>query len=85
MTHDHNHDHSHLEHDCLEAIDNLYAYLDGELEPEEVEKFERHLDHCRSCFTRKEFESAVSKRIRKLRREVPDSLQNRLRDLIEKF
>lgn len=81
----HEHEHSHLEHDCLEAIDNLYAYLDGELSPEEVEKFENHIDHCRSCFTRKEFESAISKRIRKMRGQVPDTLQDRLRDLIEKF
>ena len=79
------HEHNHLEHDCLEAIDNLYAYLDGELPPEEVEKFENHIDHCRSCFTRKEFESAVSKRLQKLKGEVPESVQNRVRDLINKF
>lgn len=81
----HEDEHTHLEHDCLEAIDNLYAYLDGELEPEEIEKFENHIDHCRSCFTRKEFESAVSKRIKATKGRVPDSLQNRLRDLIGKF
>jgi len=87
MTHDndHNHDHNHMEHDCLAAIDSLYAYLDGELEPEEVEKFENHLDHCRSCFSRKEFESAISKRMEKLRGEVPESLQSRLRELINRF
>jgi len=83
MTHDE--EHSHLEHDCLEAIENIYAYLDGELDPEEARKFEHHLDHCRSCLSRKEFEFALSKRMQKLKKEVPDALQDRLRDLIDKF
>lgn len=78
-------EHSHLEHDCLEAIDNLQAYLDGELDSEEVEKLENHLDHCRSCFSRKEFETAVTKRIKKTKDQVPDELKSRLRALIDNF
>ena len=34
---------------CRELIDFLAAYLDGELEPETRERFERHLSLCKSC------------------------------------
>jgi anti-sigma factor (TIGR02949 family) len=70
--------------DCLEALEQLYAYLDGELDDEvERAKFENHVQHCRSCFSRRELEKELN---RKLKRsadgEVPESLQNRLKDLI---
>ncbi|HEX2834170.1 MAG TPA: zf-HC2 domain-containing protein [Thermoanaerobaculia bacterium] len=34
---------------CEEFITFLADYLDGELPPETVERFQRHLDGCRSC------------------------------------
>jgi anti-sigma factor (TIGR02949 family) len=73
--------------DCLEAIDNLYAYLDGELEDQAVlEKFEAHLGHCRSCYSRAGMEKALNRRIEKSGSgEPPESLQHRLRDLIDKL
>ncbi len=86
MTHDQPHDH--LEDtDCLEAMDSLYAYLDGELnDPDAIARYEQHLSHCRSCFSRHEFEAALTKRIRKSKRgEVPDAFRTRLRGLIDEF
>lgn len=73
--------------DCLEAIDNLYAYLDGELDDQAVlEKFETHLSHCRSCYSRAEMEKVLNRRIGQAGRgAAPESLQQRLRDLIDKF
>jgi len=72
--------------DCIEAIDSLYAYLDGELnDPDTVRKFENHLDHCRSCFSRHELESRLSERLRAAAKaKVPADLRSRLLDLIEK-
>ena len=41
--------------DCLEAVDSLYAYLDDELDDEQsLARFNKHLSHCRSCYTRSE-------------------------------
>jgi len=73
--------------DCLDAIDNLYAYLDGELEdPAILEQFEMHLSHCRSCYSRAEMEKALNRRIGQAGRgDAPESLQHRLRELIDKF
>jgi mycothiol system anti-sigma-R factor len=73
--------------DCLEAIDNLYAYLDGELKDEEsILKFKQHLAHCRSCYSRSELESELNQRIKISGKDgTPASLQNRLRKLIKDF
>lgn len=73
--------------DCLEAIDNLYAYLDGELkDQEDLAKFQQHLSHCRSCFSRAELEGVLSERIKESGvKKTPEALQNRLRKLIDNF
>ncbi|MGW8309826.1 MAG: anti-sigma factor family protein [Thiogranum sp.] len=73
--------------DCLEAIDSLYAYLDGELDdPGTIAQFEAHLSHCRSCYSRTEMEKALNARMEAYGGEVaPESLRNRLRNLIDKL
>lgn len=73
--------------DCLEAIDSLYAYLDGELDdPGTIARFEAHLSHCRSCYSRTEMEKALNARMEASGGEVaPESLRNRLRNLIDKL
>jgi len=76
-----------VEIDCLEAIDNLYAYLDGELVNEEtLAKFKQHLTHCRSCYSRAELEGILTERIKESGKgKTPESLQSRLRHLIDDF
>ena len=70
---------------CLRAIEAFYAYLDGELNDEvERTKFENHLQHCRSCYSRRELEMELNRKLRKSANgEVPASLKNRLSDLID--
>ncbi|MGW8248904.1 MAG: zf-HC2 domain-containing protein [Acidiferrobacterales bacterium] len=84
---DHHHEHDTDEIDCLEAIDSLYAYLDGELKDEDsIRKFKQHLAHCRSCYSRSELESELNQRIKSSgKKATPDSLNNRLRKLIDDF
>ena len=73
--------------DCTEAIGGLYAYLDGEIDDmDAIARLEHHLEHCHTCFTRSEVESMITSRIREAsERHAPESLQNRLRNMIEKF
>lgn len=73
--------------DCLEAIGHLYAYLDGELnDKEQRAQFEQHLDHCRSCYSRAQMEKALNQRLESMEKSnPPETLQNKLRDLIDKF
>lgn len=73
--------------ECLEAIDSLYAYLDGELNDRvTLAKFKKHLKHCQSCYSRSELEGVISDRIKTSGKDkTPESLQNRLHDLMDKF
>jgi anti-sigma factor (TIGR02949 family) len=73
--------------DCTEAIDKLYAYLDGEVDDaDSINRLEHHLGHCHSCFTRSQVESALSARIKQTAtKHTPESLQKRLRDMMDKF
>jgi len=72
---------------CLEAIETLYAYLDGELDDDiSNDQVEKHMEHCKSCYSRKDVERALSEHIRKAnRKETPSALQNRLRNLMRNF
>jgi len=71
--------------DCLEAIDSLYAWLDGELDDQHVlARFEAHLEHCRSCYSRAEMEKELNRRIRQSGKgEAPASLRARLRNVVD--
>lgn len=71
--------------ECLEAIDSMYAYLDGELKDETtLAKFKQHLEHCKSCYSRSELEGVITGRIKASGKEqAPESLQNRLRDIMD--
>jgi anti-sigma factor (TIGR02949 family) len=72
---------------CLQAIEALYAYLDGELDdPASVEKFEHHMRHCRSCYTRTEIEQLLTTRVRESdRSRAPAVLRGRIRKLMDEF
>jgi anti-sigma factor (TIGR02949 family) len=81
---------THPDHDdigCLAAIEMFYAYLDGELgDPREIDDFEKHLEHCRSCFTRAEMEDLLTHRLKKLAsHSAPERLYNRLSKLMKEF
>ena len=72
---------------CLAALEVFYAYLDGELDdPKTVADFERHMEHCRGCFSRAELEGLLNERLRELaKRRAPAGLRNRVRNLMSKF
>lgn len=72
---------------CIEAINALYAYLDGELDdPAEVAKFEHHLSHCRVCYSRTDLETALARYAREsAKTRAPGALQDRLKRLIGKL
>jgi len=73
--------------DCIEAVNLLYAYMDGEIEDKETKaKYEHHLVHCRSCYSRMELEKALTDRIKAAAEtHAPEKLQHKLRKLIDNF
>jgi anti-sigma factor (TIGR02949 family) len=80
-------EHKHDDIGCLEAIETLYAYLDGELGDDvSIEQVEKHMAHCRSCYSRKDVERALTEHIRRSQREkAPAALQSRLKTLLDEL
>jgi anti-sigma factor (TIGR02949 family) len=72
---------------CEEALRRLAAYLDGELEASASGEVEWHLELCRSCFSRAEFERRLKERIRRDlgAADVPAEYQERIRSLLRKL
>jgi anti-sigma factor (TIGR02949 family) len=71
---------------CEEVITHLFAYLDGEIDAEKRRQIDRHLEECRSCFSRTEFEKALRQKVKQLGKEQsPRSLQERLKRLVDRF
>ncbi|MCR6689407.1 mycothiol system anti-sigma-R factor [Cellulomonas sp.] len=50
---------------CDEAVAELWAYLDSELEPLEAERVKAHLEGCRGCLEEHEVEVVVKKLVRR--------------------
>lgn len=69
---------------CEEALRRLAAYLDDELDTGAAAEVERHLERCRSCFSRAEFERRLKDRIREDLgvTAVPDVFEERIRSLL---
>ena len=71
---------------CDEALRLLATFVDGELHTGQQERVERHLEICRSCFSRAEFERRLKAEVGRLRRdEVPAAFEQRVRRLIGAF
>ena len=71
---------------CEEAVRRLARYLDGELDDREDAEVERHLETCRSCWSRAEFERRIRSRLADLRKdEVDPDFEERIRTLLRRF
>jgi mycothiol system anti-sigma-R factor len=73
-----------LKHECREAIDRLYRFLDGELTSETRQQIQRHLDDCPPCIKAFEFEAELRIVVSKgCREQVPESLRMRIAALLD--
>ena len=72
--------------DCEEALRRLFEYLDAELQGETQREMAQHLERCRSCFSRVEFEKRLKAYTAELRHEpVPADVAHRIRALLDTF
>jgi anti-sigma factor (TIGR02949 family) len=53
--------------DCEQALARIFELIDHELKGEEREAMAQHLDTCKSCFSRVEFERRLKSRLKSLR------------------
>lgn len=71
---------------CEEVIRHIFAYLDGEIEADRHAGIERHLEECRGCYSRAQFERLLMRRVAELGEEqAPASLRRRVKDLLDSF
>lgn len=71
---------------CDEALRLLAAFLDRELHSTDREGVERHLEVCRSCFSRAEFERRLKGEVRRLGlEEISPAFEHRIRRLLGSF
>jgi anti-sigma factor RsiW len=71
---------------CEEALRLLATYLDHELDQGDEVAVSRHLETCRSCFSRLEFEKRLKVQLSQLRRApVGAGLEQRIRNLLQDF
>ena len=71
---------------CEEVISHLLEYLDGEIDAAKRREIDRHLEECRGCFSRAEFEKELRAKVKQLgTQKPPRSLQRRLKALIDQF
>ena len=70
--------------DCEEVLRHLFAYLDGEVDDERRREISGHLDRCRSCFSRAQFEVRLREHLRDLgQADVPADVVRRLRTVLD--
>lgn len=77
-------DHDHIR--CEEVIAHLLTYLDGELDDAKRAQIDRHLEECRGCFSRAEFERELRKKVERIgEAKAPAVLKKRIKSLIDRF
>lgn len=73
--------------DCSQAVARLYEYLDREGSDASIEEVEHHLELCRRCCSRFNFEITLWTVVRSKAQEVrcPESLKMRVKDLLTRY
>lgn len=70
--------------DCDEVMRQLFDFLDGEVDIAAQDEIHQHIEDCRSCFSRVEFERQLKSRVRGASKDTaPGSLQRRVADLMK--
>ena len=71
---------------CEEVISMLFDYLDGALAGKTEAEIEKHLEDCKGCLRKVEFQLELKKRFSKLRDEITSKdLNNKINKLINSF
>lgn len=69
--------------DCGDAQDQIYQYLDSELDEETATSVRTHLEECDGCMDSFDFERRLKGVIRThLSEDMPESLSEKVKDLI---
>jgi anti-sigma factor (TIGR02949 family) len=71
---------------CEEALAHLLEYLDQELGASRHHEVEHHLEVCKSCFSRAEFERRLKTKLREAGRQpAGEAFHERIKTLLRRF
>jgi anti-sigma factor (TIGR02949 family) len=71
---------------CEEVLKHLFAYIDKELDVATSAEIDRHLEQCRGCFSRADFERKLKDKLAESGSiEAPERVRSRVKALIDKF
>lgn len=72
--------------DCEQALRQIFEYIDHELGEADHEAMHRHLETCKGCFSRMEFERRLKEKVGALREEKPtEKVAERIKGLLKGF
>jgi anti-sigma factor (TIGR02949 family) len=72
--------------DCEQALRQIFDFIDRELGKADHEAMHRHLETCKSCFSRMEFERKLKAKVGALRDEkATDEMSERVKGLLKNF
>lgn len=69
--------------DCKDAIGRLMDYLDHYLTADRMDELEKHLESCRSCMDRYEFQKSLKTKISSLANRTDPSFSRNLKNLLD--
>ena len=72
--------------ECEEAIRMMLEYLDNELQPHDHDTMDEHLESCRSCYSRMEFEQRLKNMVAEVKiKTAPVSLKERIKKITKNY
>ena len=72
--------------ECEEAIRIMLEYLDGELHDHDNESMDDHLESCRSCYSRMEFETRFKDMVSGVQNKAaPTALNDRIKKIVKDY
>lgn len=72
--------------DCEQALRQVFDFIDRELGEADHDAMHRHLETCKSCFSRVEFERKLKAKLGALREEkATEPMSKRVKELLKNF
>lgn len=71
---------------CEQVLQSVFTFLDREMQKDGLTEIEKHLELCRECYSRVEFEKLLRDHMKqKTDHECPETVKKRIEDVMKNF
>ena len=71
---------------CDKILEAIWEYIDDEMDHTSMAEIKQHLDLCRSCYTRMEFEKKLRDHMKtNTEKTCPDRLRKKIQEIIDLY